>query len=64
MVVAEPLGDARRLQDRLGAQKFKTLQTFMIAAVVYWVLTIVFTAIQNRIERRLAAGDRNKEVKG
>jgi polar amino acid transport system permease protein len=50
--------------QNIGAQKFKTLQTFMIAAVVYWVLTIVFTAIQNRIERRLAAGDRNKEVKG
>ena len=50
--------------QNIGAQKFKTLQTFMIAAVVYWVLTIVFTAVQNRIERRLSAGDRNREAKG
>ena len=50
--------------QNIGAQKFKTLQTFMIAAMVYWTLTIVFTALQNRIESRLAAGDRNKAVKG
>jgi ABC-type amino acid transport system permease subunit len=36
----------------------------MIAGVVYWVLTIVFTAVQNRIEARLSAGDRNKATKG
>jgi polar amino acid transport system permease protein len=48
----------------VGAKEFKTLQTFMIAGVVYWVLTIVFTAVQNRIEARLSAGDRNKAVKG
>ena len=50
--------------QNIGAQKFKTLQTFMIAAIIYWVLTIVFTAVQNRIESRLSAGDRNKEAKG
>jgi ABC-type amino acid transport system permease subunit len=32
--------------------------------MIYWTLTIVFTAVQNRIESRLAAGDRNKAVKG
>jgi ABC-type amino acid transport system permease subunit len=36
----------------------------LIAAAVYWVLTILFTAVQNRVEARLAAGDRNKEMKG
>jgi polar amino acid transport system permease protein len=50
--------------QNVGRREFKTLQTFLIAAMVYWVLTIVFTAIQNRIESRLAAGDRNKVVKG
>ena len=50
--------------QNVGRREFKTLQTFLIAAMVYWVLTIVFTAIQNRIESRLAAGDRNKAVKG
>jgi polar amino acid transport system permease protein len=48
----------------IGQKEFKTLQTFIIAAMIYWTLTIVFTAVQNRIESRLAAGDRNKAVKG
>ena len=50
--------------QNVGRREFKTLQTFLIAAMVYWVLTIVFTAVQNRIETRLSAGDRNKAVKG
>jgi polar amino acid transport system permease protein len=48
----------------IGQKEFKTLQTFIIAAMIYWTLTIIFTAVQNRIESRLAAGDRNKAVKG
>jgi polar amino acid transport system permease protein len=48
----------------IGQKEFKTLQTFIIAAMIYWTLTIIFTAVQNRIESRLAAGDRNKVVKG
>ena len=48
----------------IGQKEFKTLQTFIIAAMIYWTLTIVFTAVQNRIESRLAAGDRNKAMKG
>ena len=48
----------------VGQKEFKTLQTFMIAAMIYWALTIIFSTFQNRIEKRLAAGDRNKETKG
>jgi len=48
----------------VGQKEFKTLQTFIIAAMIYWALTIIFSGFQNRIERRLAAGDRNKESKG
>lgn len=48
----------------VGQKEFKTLQTFMIAAMIYWALTIIFSTVQNRIEKRLAAGDRNKENKG
>jgi polar amino acid transport system permease protein len=48
----------------VGQKEFKTLQTFMIAAMIYWALTIIFSTVQNRIEKRLAAGDRNKESKG
>ena len=48
----------------VGQKEFKTLQTFIIAAMIYWALTILFSTFQNRIEKRLAAGDRNKEIKG
>lgn len=48
----------------VGQKEFKTLQTFIIAAMIYWALTIIFSTFQNRIEKRLAAGDRNKEIKG
>jgi len=48
----------------VGQKEFKTLQTFIIAAMIYWALTILFSTFQNRIEKRLAAGDRNKESKG
>jgi polar amino acid transport system permease protein len=48
----------------VGQKEFKTLQTFIIAAMIYWALTILFSTFQNRIEKRLAAGDRNKETKG
>lgn len=48
----------------VGQKEFKTLQTFIIAAMIYWALTIIFSTFQNRIEKRLAAGDRNKESKG
>lgn len=50
--------------QNVGRKEFKSLQTLLIAAAVYWVLTILFTAVQNRVEARLAAGDRNKEMKG
>lgn len=50
--------------QNIGRKEFKSLQTLLIAAAVYWVLTILFTAVQNRVEARLAAGDRNKEMKG
>lgn len=48
----------------VGQKEFKTLQTFIIAAMIYWALTIIFSTFQNRLEKRLAAGDRNKETKG
>jgi polar amino acid transport system permease protein len=50
--------------QNIGRKEFKTLQTLLIAAAVYWVMTIIFTAVQNRVEKRLAAGDRHTEMKG
>jgi len=42
----------------VGTQDFNTLQAFLIAALVYWALTIIFTFFQDKLERRMARGDR------
>ena len=41
-----------------GRSHQQLIQALLIAAVVYWVLTIVFSYFQARLERRLAKGDR------
>ena len=41
-----------------GRPTLHTLQAFIIAALVYWMLTIVFSYFQERLERRMARGDR------
>jgi polar amino acid transport system permease protein len=42
----------------VGTQDFRTLQAFLIAALVYWALTIIFSFFQDKLERRMARGDR------
>jgi polar amino acid transport system permease protein len=42
----------------IGTKEFAAIQTLLIAAVVYWVMTIGFSFFQSRIERRMAQGDR------
>jgi ABC-type amino acid transport system permease subunit len=34
------------------------MQTLLIAALVYWLMTILFSVLQSRLERRMATGDR------
>jgi polar amino acid transport system permease protein len=41
-----------------GRPTLHTLEAFIIAALVYWALTIIFSFFQARLERRLARGDR------
>jgi polar amino acid transport system permease protein len=41
-----------------GRPHGNTLEAFIIAALVYWVLTIIFSFFQERLEKRLARGDR------
>lgn len=41
-----------------GRPARNTLEAFIIAALVYWILTIVFSFFQERLERRMARGDR------
>ncbi|MEP7158719.1 MAG: amino acid ABC transporter permease [Chloroflexota bacterium] len=52
--VTEILWRARRV----GTREFRTLQAMLLAALVYWVLTIIFSYFQERLERRMARGDR------
>lgn len=44
-----------------GRPTFQSMQTLLVAALVYWILTIVFSFFQNRLERKMATGDRTPE---
>jgi polar amino acid transport system permease protein len=43
---------------RVGRAQFNNLEALIVAAVFYWLMTIVLTYIQSLIEARLAKGDR------
>lgn len=43
--------------QKVGRQKFKTLEALLIAALFYWMLTLLFTALQIRLEKRLGQGE-------
>jgi len=40
-----------------GSRFFRSFETLLVAALIYWVLTIVFSLIQERIEKRLNESD-------
>ena len=42
----------------IGTAHFQTFETLMIAALMYWMLTIVFSLVQERLERRMAQSER------
>jgi polar amino acid transport system permease protein len=44
--------------QRAGTQTFHSLQAFIIAAAVYWALTIIFSFFQEKLEKRMARSDR------
>jgi polar amino acid transport system permease protein len=47
--------------QKVGRQKFRNLEALVIAAIFYWVLTLIFTAVQSRVEARF--GESDGEVK-
>jgi polar amino acid transport system permease protein len=47
-----------------GRPTFQSMQTLIVAALVYWIMTILFTFLQNRLETRMATGDRAKVARG
>ena len=44
--------------QRIGQSNFRSLETFLLAATFYWLLTIVFSLFQDRLEKRMAESDR------
>jgi polar amino acid transport system permease protein len=44
--------------DVMGTRFFRSVETLLIAALVYWVLTIVLSFFQEWLERRMRRGDR------
>ena len=44
--------------QRVGQSNFKGLETLMVAAAIYWSLTIILSLVQDRLEKRMAESDR------
>ncbi len=43
---------------KVGRAQFHNLEALIMAAIFYWVMTLLLTAIQSRVEARLSKGDR------
>jgi polar amino acid transport system permease protein len=46
------------LGQNLGRREFRSLEALIIIALWYWGMTIVFSALQARLEQRMARGER------
>lgn len=44
--------------QKTGRPALNTLEAFVIAAAIYWILTMIFSFFQERLERRMAKSDR------
>lgn len=44
--------------QNIGRAEFQTIPAVLMAALAYWILTLIFTFFQARLERRLARSDR------
>jgi polar amino acid transport system permease protein len=44
--------------QKIGRQNFRNLETFIIAAAFYWILTVVFQFLQGKLEEYMARGER------
>jgi polar amino acid transport system permease protein len=45
-----------RRSQLVGKADFKNLEAYVAAAIVYWGLTVVFTILQSRLEKRIGRG--------
>ncbi len=46
------------MAQRIGRSAFEPVAALIIAGAVYWTLTIIFSFFQDRLEKRMARGDR------
>jgi polar amino acid transport system permease protein len=44
--------------QKIGRQNFRTMETFIIAAAFYWLLTVLFQFLQGKLEDYLARSER------
>jgi len=44
--------------QKVGRANFRSLEALLIAAVFYWIITIIFSAFQSRLEAYMARGER------
>jgi polar amino acid transport system permease protein len=42
--------------SKIGRQYFQSLETLVVAAMIYWILTSIFSYFQGRLEKRLERG--------
>lgn len=43
---------------KVGRAEFNNLEALIIAAIFYWIMTLVFSALQSRLETRMSRGER------
>jgi len=43
---------------KVGRAQFHNLEALIMAAVFYWIMTLILSALQSRIETSLSKGDR------
>jgi polar amino acid transport system permease protein len=43
---------------RVGRAQFHNLEALIMAAIFYWVMTLILTSIQSRVEGRFSRGER------
>jgi polar amino acid transport system permease protein len=43
---------------KVGRAQFHSLEALIMAAIFYWIMTLILSYVQSIIETRLARGDR------
>jgi len=43
---------------KVGRAHFRNLEALIIAAIFYWIMTLILTALQSRLEARMSRGER------